>query len=278
MVKMDLGQVQMTLEDATQLFIGWLRKPEYNGHAKYGYDIYIPSLIRTYLEQKQVDHFQIEAVLTKLSPLFYNAAWELCRRGIIRPGVCAHGKQATEDGSAGNGYSITPFGKIWLEEEANSDFVPTEPERFAQMLEPYRDKFGASFHQRTQEAIRCYGAHVYLACCAMCGAAAESILLATAIVKTNDEAKILTTYRSAGGRQKIENILIGQSNQQLKDEIKGFNSLLKYWRDEAAHGHITKINENEAYTAIAMLLRFSMFITNKWNELTSNHGGTTNGK
>lgn len=54
----------------------------------------------------------------------------------------------------------------------------------------------------------------------MCGTAAESILLGTAIAKTKDETKILRSYHSAYGRRNIENILIGQANQQLKDEIK----------------------------------------------------------
>ena len=95
-------------------------------------------MIRAYLEQKRID--QIDKSLTKLSPLFYNAAWELCRRGIIRPGISEYGAQDTQDGSAGNGYSITPFGQQWLQEDASDDFVPTEPERFAQMLEPYKER------------------------------------------------------------------------------------------------------------------------------------------
>lgn len=258
------NQPRLTQEDATKLFIGWLRNPDYNGHTSYGYDIYLPSLIRAYLERNRVDHFQIDNQLIRLSPLFYSSAWELCRRGIIRPGISAYGNQSTEDGNAGNGYSITPFGQTWLEEDSHNDFVPTEPERFAKMLEPFRNKFGDGFHQRAQQAIRCYGAHAYLACCAMCGAAAESILLAAAIAKTNDENDVINKYRSANGRKKIEDILLGQANGSLKEDFKGFNSLLKYWRDEAAHGQASNINENEAYTAIAMLLRFSMFIDNQW--------------
>lgn len=261
---MDLN---LTQEDATKLFIGWLRNPQYNSHTRYGYDIYLPSLIRVYLEQKRIDHLEIDKHLAKLSPLFYNAAWEFSRRGVIRPGVAEYGAQETPDGSAGNGYSITLFGSQWLEEDANDDFVPTEPERFAQMLEPYKEKFGTNFHQRAQEAIRCYGAHAYLACCAMCGAAAESILLATAINKTKDEPSILKAYYSKSGRQQLENLLLGQADKQLKEEFKGYHSLLKYWRDESAHGYISKINENEAYTAIAMILRFAMFINNRWGDL-----------
>ncbi|PIU85249.1 MAG: hypothetical protein COS67_08910 [Deltaproteobacteria bacterium CG06_land_8_20_14_3_00_44_19] len=42
------------------------------------------------------------------------------------------------DGGAGNGYSITPFGHIWLKEGGQDDFVPTEPERFGEILEKYK--------------------------------------------------------------------------------------------------------------------------------------------
>lgn len=268
---MDLNQLQLTQEDATKLFIEWLRNPQYNGHTSYGYDIYVPSLIRVYTEQKRIDHFEIDKALAKFSPLFYNAAWEFCRRGIIRPGISEYGAQDTPDGSAGNGYSITTFGQQWLSESTLDDFVPTEPERFAQMLEPYKGRFGVNFHQRVQEAIRCYGAHAYLACCAMCGAAAESVLLAATIAKTKDEAKVLATYRSTSGHNKIENLLIGQAGSSVKEEFKSYHALLKYWRDEAAHGHSSKISESEAYTALAMLLRFVMFIDNRWSELTSTH-------
>ena len=265
---MNTNLSDLTLDDATKLLIRWLRAPDHVNYSKYGYDIYLPSLITDYLNKSQTEPFEKNAILTSLSPLFYNAAWELCRRGIIRPGISRYGSQSTDDGNAGNGYSITSFGYQWLQEKSNNDFVPTEPERFAQMIEPYKEKFGTAFHQRVQEAIRCYGAHAYLACCAMCGAAAESILLGTAIAKTHDETEVLKRYRSTHGRRNIENILTGQANQQLKNEMKGFNSLLKYWRDDAAHGHISNINENVAYTAISMLLRFAMFVDDRWEELT----------
>jgi hypothetical protein len=47
----------------------------------------------------------------------------------------------------------------------------------------------------------------YLACCAMAGAAAESILLAVAIAKTGDEDKMLKTYRAAGGRRDLTRLV-----------------------------------------------------------------------
>ncbi len=201
-------------------------------------------------------------------PEFYAAGWELCRRGILRPGVREYGAQVTEQGSAGSGYSITPFGRQWLAEADRDDYVPTEPGRFAQLLSQYRERFGDGYHERAQEAVRCYGAHAYLACCAMSGAAAESILLAMAIAKS-DEAGVLKQYMAAAGRRRVENIVIGKVREQLRAEYHGYTSLLKYWRDAAAHGRFSEVTDNESYTSIALLLRFAMFANDNWDEFHS---------
>jgi hypothetical protein len=259
----------MNLEDATALLIRWLRNPDHGNFSSYGYDFYLPALIRTYLRSQGIQNQEEANKLRELCPVFWAAAWDLCRRGIVRPGINKFGAQATDDGNAGNGYSITPFGTNWLEESDQDDFIPTEPGRFAEMLTPYRDKFGPGFYERAQEAIRCYGAHAYLSCCAMCGASAESIILATAIAKDEKE-NILKIYNSARGRSNIENILIGKARKQIQNEYKGFTSLLKYWRDEAAHGHASEIKDNEAYTSLALLLRFASFVSDNWNELIGN--------
>ncbi len=75
------------------------------------------------------------------------------------------------------------------------------------MIKPYTEKFGAGFNQRAQEAIRCYGAHAYLACCTMYGAATESIFLRTAIEFKNEE-DVMKLYISASGRSKVEKLLL----------------------------------------------------------------------
>ncbi len=260
----------MNQEDATSLLIRWLRDPDHGDFSTFGYDIDLPALIKTYLRKDGIQHLEADQKVAELIPHFYAAAWELCRRGIIRPGVNRYLGQATADGNAGNGYSITPFGKRWLEESDRDDFIPTEPGRFAEMLEPFRNKYGPGFYERAQEAIRCYGAHAYLACCAMCGAASESILLATTIAKKGDEEEVLKIYSSAKGRSRVENIIIGQSREPIKREYKGYTTLIKYWRDESAHGRQSKISDNEAYTSLALLLRFAIFVNDNWNELTTN--------
>ena len=257
-----------TQADASQLLIQWLRRPNHGGGAQYGYGVCLPALVRRDLESQGVRHFDVEPRIREMMPALYAAAWDLCRRGILRPGIREYGAQSTDDGASGNGYTVTPFGEQWFAEENRDDFVPTEPERFAQMLAPYQPRFGVSFQERAQEAIRCYGAHAYLACCAMCGAAAESILLATAIAKS-DEATVLGQYNSANGRRKVENLLLGQARQDLRDEYKGYMALLKYWRDQASHGTLSGIKDNEAYTALALLLRFAIFANVHWGELTS---------
>lgn len=255
----------MDQERALKFMLNRLRRTP-GSLGAYGYDVYIPSVIRTYLRDEEGQSWPDESRVRDLSPAFYAAAWELCRRGIIRPGVARMGLQATDDGSAGNGYSITPFGRTWLQEADLDAFVPTEPERFAQMIEPFRGLYGPGFHERAQEAIRCYGAHAYLACCAMCGAAAESILLAVATHK-KDEESILKVYSSAGGRARVESIVLGQAKETTRREFAGFMTLLKYWRDESAHGKASQISDNEAYTSIALLLRFAMFVRDHWDEL-----------
>jgi hypothetical protein len=257
----------MKLEDATKLLIEFLRNPDHGSFAQYGYEIYLPNLLRTYFSRQGIR--DEEQQLCELSPIFYAAAWELCRRGILRPGITCYGRQATADGGAGNGYSITPFGHTWLQESAHDDFVPTEPERFAAMLAKYKSRYGAGFYERAQQAIRCYGAHAYLACCVMCGASAESIILSTAIAKEKDEAGILKKYGSANGRRFIENTLIGRARKQLQDDYRAYSTLLKYWRDEAAHGRASNIEDNEAYTSLALLLRLAMFINDNWDELVN---------
>jgi hypothetical protein len=256
----------MNVQDSTNLLIQFLRNPDYGMMASYGYDIYVPNLLRHYLQAQGMQHPELEQRVRQDMPAFYDAAWELCRRGILRPGISQYDGQATNDGHAGNGYSFTSFGKRWLKENALDDYVPTEPGRFAEMLQAFKDKFGPGFYERSQEAIRCYGAHAYLSCCIMCGAATESIVLAAAI-KKNGKETVLQQYNRAQGRTQIENMIIGQANEYIKREYKGYSTLLKYWRDASAHGKKSGITENEAYTSLALLLRFTSFMSDNWENL-----------
>lgn len=102
----------------------------------------------------------------------------------------------------------------------------------------------------------------------MSGAAGESILLRLGIAKAGDENKVVRMYRSADGRRRVENLIVGQLRDPLSTQFKNLMDLLKYWRDEAAHGRISDISEFEAYDAISRLLRLSLFADDNWDELT----------
>jgi hypothetical protein len=272
------GEATMTvhLEDAIAYIVYWIREKERGSFeiqgSVYGYDVYIPLVIDSYLQSIGLTDraSQWHKQKTELSSTFFDAAWELCRRGIIRPGVRIYRAQATDEGSAGSGFSVTPFGHKWIEEAEDEDiFIPTEPERFGTLLQPFKNRFGEGYHLRAQEAIRCYGAHAYYACCAMCGAAAESILLALATVKMGDQEEVTRVYLSKNGRSRIENKIVGQAQEYIKRSFGALMELLKYWRDIAAHGTTSEITDIEAFTSLSILLRISQFVDDNWDRLAN---------
>jgi len=185
---------------------------------------------------------------------------------VLRPGVITY--QTHHQSSYVDGYTVTPAGKKWLKQAGQYDYVPIEPGRFSKLLDSFSARFGAGFQERSQEAIRCYGTNAFLACCAMCGAAAESILLAVAIAKDGDQDKIEKIYLASGGRGRIEKLILGSQPDAVQNKCRGYLSLLKYWRDMTAHGRASGITDCEAYTSLAFLLRFAQFVNDRWNELT----------
>lgn len=198
-------------------------------------------------------------------PVLCEAAWELCRRGRLSPGTTIYEQQGNSDGQ---GFTITSLGKAWLAESADDRFIPSEPGQIAQLLTKYRKHFGDGFQERAQEAVRCWGANAFLACCVMCGAAAESILLAIAFAKT-DEASVLKAYKTTSGRRQVEKIVLGSAPEWIRKKAEPGLELIKYWRDDAAHGTATNITDAEAYTSLSLLLRFAALANDHWTELVA---------
>jgi hypothetical protein len=100
----------------------------------------------------------------------------------------------------------------------------------------------------------------------MCGASAESILLAVASAKSGDQEAVFKMYRAAGGRQKVIEQILPQS---IASPFRSATGLLSFWRDEAAHGTASEISEIEAHEAMARLIRFAQFTNDRWGELTA---------
>jgi hypothetical protein len=197
---------------------------------------------------------------------FYDSAWDLCSRGILRPAMKQenHGRTVL-DGSL---FALTAYGEEWVRALSGYEAVPSEYGRFSALLAGHANRFGAGYHSRSQEALACYRAHTYLACCTMCGAAAESVLLALAIAKVGDEAEVLRHYRSARGRAYLEQTLARQQNSHVQGELATYTGLLNYWRDEAAHGAASSLSEEEGFVALLLLLRLGHFGDTRWREIT----------
>lgn len=262
-----MAAIVPTVEDAFARIVSAMHVPGGATDSNLGYDLYIPKVISAFIQETQSKGNGDAEKFQEISTPFFDAAWELCRRGVVRPGIRALNENQSAVGGAGAGFAITPFGRNWLaESDGKYDYVPTEPTHFAKTTAKFDCRFGDGFRQRSQEAIKCYGANAYLACCAMCGAAAESIMLSLAIAKDGDEEKILKIYTGRNGRYEIENLLIGQSN--LKQQFKSYTSLLKYWRDFAAHGRLSAISANEANISLFTMLGFAQFSDKHWDSLT----------
>ena len=240
----ELQLPKYTEEDALARILTHLRQNRRDQSCRpdLGNDLYIPDVMGDCLEEakeewmkqnsrnsQQVGPISFQMNTRVNSEPFYDAAWNLCTRGVLRPGVTYPQRQFEYAGIIGAGFNLTPYGKQWLNQTSGYECIPSEYGRFSQLLSEHSQQFGNGYHIRSQEAVSCYRSHTYLACCVMCGAAAESILLALAIAKIGDEERILRDYGTATGRTKIERLLLSQQNSHVHQELPNYTNLLKYW-------------------------------------------------
>ena len=93
-------------------------------------------------------------------------------------------------------------------------------------------------------------------------------MLALAIAKKGDEEIILKDYGSSGGRGKIERFLLANQDAHITRNLPNYTSLLNDWRDVAAHGNAPIVGDEEAFTALMLLLRFARFAEERWDDIT----------
>jgi hypothetical protein len=234
------------------------------GNQNYGYDVYAPNLARAWAIHERVEERERDRRALEASSAFFAALWELCRRGLLRPGVHETGAQGLNDGG---GYCVTEYGRTWLEQADEGHFISLQPGALAAAFGRFQARFGDAYGQRTQEAIKCRNAEAWLATCTMVGAAAESILLAIAIAKTADEERVMREYQARNGRNTITNLIIGQAPDNLARPFRSGMNLLSYWRDNAGHGLVASISSPEAEQALRELLSLSQFSFDRWSDL-----------
>jgi hypothetical protein len=260
----------MEIDDAVYCIIEFVRLSRMGrSDSQFGYELYLPPVMLAYMKENQLCPEDTQYITDcpgyrGISSTFYDAAWELCRRGILRPTVQFVGGHGNTDGG---GYSLTALGQRWIDEGPHCVFVGSV-DRLSELFTKLADRLGAAFLQRAIEAARCHSLGTYIACCAMCGAAAESILLTVANAKRGDEAAVLATYRAAQGRRKVIEGVIGNAKPAIAEPFRSATGLLSYWRDEAAHGLASTISEIEAHEALGRLIRFAQFANDNWAELT----------
>lgn len=159
-------------------------------------------------------------------------------------------------------------GRDWLVSGDANALLLLQPGALAKTLAEHAHLYGRGYLQRANEAIKARNASAYLACCAMCGAAAESILLALAIAKTGDEAEVLKIYNSRSGRSSVVISLTGQVVEPVRMRFSTYSEFLNYWRDDAAHGVATDLSDPHAEHALNTLLRLAQFSADHWSDLT----------
>jgi hypothetical protein len=253
-------EAKMDTDQAIAVLIALLQRGQ---AGNYGYDLY-PRRGAEFMAQELYprEHYRDQQV-RELSPVFYEAAWQLCRRGIVRPGVRRAGDQAVEEG----GYSLTEAGRAGLPNLDETSVLIMQPGALAAALSGYQNRFGAGFNQRAQEAVKCRNAEAWLACCAMVGAAAESILLALAIEKVGDEVQVLRAYSGTGGRQRVLNMVAGQQSQPPRETLTTFSGIISLWRDEAAHGRASPLSTANADESLRQLLHMCQWVDREWANL-----------
>jgi hypothetical protein len=236
------------------------------------WDVSLQSIVWTFVGQLngtwQIGQFRYSEDLQDVWRAFDDAAWRLCRMGIFR--LTPRARRLAESTAYGFGdyFAITSAGRAWLE-NSELPYIPAEPRRYVELLEKEKRLLGRGFEQRAREAASCHQAGNFIACCAMCGAAAESAILATAIEKTGDANKVLREYGQRDGRRKVLTLIFGQQPGKLEQRyLEAAFGLLSYWRDDAAHGQVSEISEIGAYHSLTLLLRLAQFLFANWNALT----------
>jgi hypothetical protein len=263
----------MHFDDAFDFLIDQLAAlPEPTGYAgnnarmaTYGCDLWVPKVVVAYWQR--VSNVSRELTDEHYRP-FYDAAWDLARIGVLRPGpFLPRGEAMGGQLFSGDGFSITKFGREWL--KAAGDRPIRDPSRLADVLRTFASRFGDGYAQRATEASATYRTSNYLACCVMSGAAAESILLAVAIAKGKSEQKVLAEYKAGGGRGRVTKVITSGLPAGLASQFVSALQVLHYWRDDAGHGTMTAISEVEAHASLTQLLRLAQFASDHWTHLTT---------
>lgn len=258
------GNSELTLDEAVAFLIARVRTRLAAGDRDYGYDLQVNNALQDYLASFPYGASR-DQVERSLYPTLAEAAWELCKRGILRPGIATLGGQGLD---IGHGYSVTIAGREWLSSGASEDFLLMQPGSLATSLRKHADLFGRGFEQRVHEALVCRDVQAWLSCCAMAGAAAEAILIALALKIVGDEKKVFSIYNSRSGRHELLKVVRRSWKEHDAQQLNTMMKIVAYWRDDAAHGGFIDVSQATAEEALRQLLHLSLWVGRDWARLT----------
>ena len=100
------------------------------------------------------------------------------------------------------------------------------------------------------------------------GAAARVDSPNAGIFAKGDRVSIVKEYLTKGGRGRVQSKVFGTSASFIQDQATAGLSLLKYWRDDAAHGEFRGLSEAQSFTSTLLLLRLAALADDNWDTLT----------
>lgn len=201
---------------------------------------------------------------------FYEAAWELVRRGWLTPQFHRTDEyKALVDASA---FRVTPVGIEAARSFGRAAVLPVEHDRFLEVLLAHQVRFGSLYGIRCKEAVKAYRFQLHLSCLTMCGAAAEAVLVCLGVEKFGSREKLDDKVLKAQRRSLLRIVSESLKGEQ-KDMLETLAESIRYWRNDAAHANEREFDEAHCFLALTRLQRLAETVDTEWAEFTHPGGG-----
>lgn len=199
---------------------------------------------------------------------FFEAAWELVRRGILAPMVTFDQQSGQANGMRPDQFWVTPFGLEWAAAIGTLTILPVQHERFLDLLLEHAPRFGPVYAVRCREAVHAYRQQLYLSCLTMSGGAAEAILVCLGTEHAGSREALASKVFPRFRRTLLDYVLEplkGPTQQELRECAEA----VKYWRDDAAHANERELDETHAFISLRQLARLANRVGHGWDELAA---------
>lgn len=201
---------------------------------------------------------------------FYEAAWELVRRGWLTPQFHRTDEyKALIDASS---FRATPVGIEAARNVGSPAILPVEHDRFLEVLLAHEVRFEGLYGIRCKEAVKAYRFQLHLSCLTMCGAAAEAVLVRLGVEKFGSRDKLDDKVLKAPRRSLL--LIVSESlKREQKDTLETLAESIRYWRNDAAHANEREFDEAHCFLALTRLQRLAETVDTEWAEFTHPGGG-----